>query len=252
VGQQIAERARAVTDEYERFLAWAEQLRNTDVVRVASIPAAIPIVDAASDRWIGGHPERQLLLQDVSDQHRRDGGSALMEQVRTWKIDLAIVAGEPETQRGLRSERLYLSSIRVLGGTDQGFAGRSTVELSELISSSGLPIFASPMGHTSRDRIEATARSAGLQLDVGFSSDSVDALLDRAEAGRGVALVPSDALPVQRITRSGALLPTLVVDGAPIVSQVSAYCRNVDVDGAEPVQGFWEELLEAASDLRLD
>jgi DNA-binding transcriptional LysR family regulator len=136
------------------------------------------------------------LLADFHDDHPNveitlstDGSDALIEKVRTGRLDAAIVSVAPDEQpEGLDVEVATDEAIvAVVRRTDE-LAVRKTIRLTELADR---PLIALPVGAGIRHQFDAACAKAGVSPRIAFEASTPLALADLAERGLGVAIVPA-------------------------------------------------------------
>lgn len=166
-----------------------------------------------------------LVLNDVSEVSRDDGGRTLVRNVADGVLDLAI-APTGLTDEGELAERfLYTWALRIVPPEtgDHPLAGRRTVTPADVAR---YRIAASPPGHKSRALLEGAFALDKIPLDVDLSSSSQEVLRSAAMTGRFVAVIPDDAFEDPEIG------PCLVVDRKPIGGDYALYLRRRSTDEA--------------------
>src|SRR5215213_3585698 len=151
------------------------------------------------------------LLADFHEEHPNveitistDNSDALIEKVRTGRLDAAIVSvGPDEHPEGLDVEVVTDEAIQAVVSFTDKLARRKTVQLTDLADR---PLIALPVGAGIRHQFDAACARAGITPRIAFEASTPLALADLAERGLGVAIVPAS------VPRGRAQLHALTID----------------------------------------
>jgi DNA-binding transcriptional LysR family regulator len=117
-----------------------------------------------------------------------DSSDALIDKLRTGRLDAGIVSVGPDEQpEGLDVEVVADEAIDAVVCHSDELAGRSTVRLTDLRDR---PLIALPTGAGIRHQFDAACARAGVAPRVALEASTPEALADLAERGLGVAIVP--------------------------------------------------------------
>lgn len=208
-----------------RLVEAADALASTrPQVRFSAYPSiAARVATRCSELLVADVP---LILTDVSEGSRDDGGRGLVRSVAEGTLDLAIAPtglGSDE----LEERFLYAWDLRIVVPADPGhpLCGRRTVRPEEIAS---FRIAASPPGHKSREALIGAFALERVALRVELESTSQDVLRSVAEAGRTfVAVIPDDAFDDQ------PGWPRLVAGRRTIGGRYALYLRQRHPVGGE-------------------
>jgi DNA-binding transcriptional LysR family regulator len=136
------------------------------------------------------------LLADFHDEHptveitlSTDSSDALIEKVRTGRLDAAIVSvGPDERPEGLDVEVVTDEAIQAAVSRTDALASRKTIRLRDLADRQ---LIALPVGAGIRHQFDAACAEAGVTPRIAFEASTPLALADLAERGLGVAIVPA-------------------------------------------------------------
>jgi hypothetical protein len=174
-----------------------------------------------------------LILVDVSDESRGDGGWGLIDAVSAGRLDLAaapsgLLDGKQLKEAGLRELKLYRWALRVVLPDDFPLRGRKSLTPADL---EAVKLAASPRGHRSRNVLEQAFQAADIALEVELESDSPEMLRSVARNSRHhVAVIPDDSFGAPDET----LGPRLRVEGQPVLGgQHSIYLRIAEEPGSD-------------------
>jgi DNA-binding transcriptional LysR family regulator len=118
-----------------------------------------------------------------------DSSDALIEKVRTGRLDAAIVSVGPDEQpAGLDLEVATDEAIQAAVCRTDKLATRKTIRLTDLTDR---PLIALPVGAGIRHQFDAACAKAGVAPRIAFEASTPLALADLAERGLGVAIVPA-------------------------------------------------------------
>lgn len=127
------------------------------------------------------HPNVEIALSTANSD-------VLVRAVRDGDLDLAIISAAPgDTPDGLDTEVVADEPIVAAVRADAELARCATVDLAEL---AGHPLIALPIGTGIRRQLDAAWAEAVVAPRIAFEASSPQALLDLAERGLGVAIVP--------------------------------------------------------------
>jgi DNA-binding transcriptional LysR family regulator len=146
------------------------------------------------------HPNVEITLST-------DSSDALIEKVRTGRLDAAIVSVAPDEQpEGLDVEVATDEAIvAVVCPTDE-LAARKTIRLADLADR---PLIALPVGAGIRHQFDAACAKAGVSPRIAFEATTPLALADLAERGLGVAIVPASVPRGRDGLHALAIIPQL-------------------------------------------
>jgi DNA-binding transcriptional LysR family regulator len=128
------------------------------------------------------HPNVEITLST-------DNSDALIEKVRTGRLDTAIISvGPDERPEGLDVEVVTDERIEAAVCRSHELASRKTVRLTDLRDR---PLIALPVGAGIRHQFDTACANAGITPRIAFEATTPVALADLAERGLGVAIVPA-------------------------------------------------------------
>jgi LysR family nitrogen assimilation transcriptional regulator len=196
-GEDLLARSRDVLAHAESLVERARTLVSggTGVLRLGVTPQATQSVMA------GFLPKFQRARPGIDVRCTVEGGVRLYELVERGELHLAL-SGVPTDGR-LESRPLF--PIRVLAVTARrsGWKRRTTIEVTDLVDEP-LLLLTSEFG--TRQIFDATCRIAQLHPRVMLESREPQSLIALAEAGQGVAIVPST---VRFLSSKAQILPLL-------------------------------------------
>ena len=118
-----------------------------------------------------------------------DSSDALIENIRTGQLDVAIVSvGPDEVPEGLAVEVVTDEAIHAAVCPTDPLAGRTKVRLADLRDRA---LIALPVGAGIRHQFDRACAAAGVSPRIAFEAGTPLALADLAERGLGVAIVPA-------------------------------------------------------------
>ena len=146
------------------------------------------------------HPNVEITLSS-------DSSDALIDKVRSGRLDAAIVSvGPDERPEGLDVEVVTDEAIHAAVALTDELASRKTIRLGDLADRQ---LIALPVGAGVRHQFDAACAMAGVTPRIAFEATTPLALADLAERGLGVAIVPA-SVPRNRDTlRALAIVPEL-------------------------------------------
>jgi DNA-binding transcriptional LysR family regulator len=139
-----------------------------------------------------------VLLADFHADHpddentvKTDDSDALVERVRCGTLDAAVVSiGPDECPEGLDvfvvNDEAFVAAVC----RDDALAGRNAITLAGLV---GRPLIALPVGTGIRRRLDMACAQARVTPRIAFEASTPQALVELAERGLGVAIVPRSA-----------------------------------------------------------
>ena len=197
-GQDLLRQSRDVLAHAESLVERARSLVSgaTGVLRVGATPQTMQSVIA------GFLPKFQRSRPGVEVRLTEEGGVRLYELVERGELHLAlsgILTGGP-----LETRPLF--PIRVLAVKARGPKRRTTIEVKELANE---PLLLLSKEYGTRQLFDAACRIAHLRPRVVLESREPHSLIALAEAGQGIAVVPST---VRFVSRRIQIVP-LIQDG---------------------------------------
>jgi DNA-binding transcriptional LysR family regulator len=196
-GEGLLRRSRELLSAAEQLGQHAHALRGGDVgtLRVGASPQAIQTILAPFlARYLSARPQVEVHLIE-------EGGARLPALVERGDVDLALATlrgGEDLTRR-------LLTPVWVLAAVSPGhrLRRRATVDVTELQNE---PLLLLRQGFGKREIFDGACRVARVRPKVVLEAGDPQSLIALAEAGRGVAVVPST---VRLTGRSVRALPIL-------------------------------------------
>lgn len=219
------------------ILPWAKRVmssaRALTEVRPSVLFSAYPsivqqLVDKRPDLLDDDVP---LVLTNVTESWRREGGRGLLLAVAHGELDLAVAPsaglhGASSPTSMLDEQILYEWSLRVITPAKHRLAALERALPGDIAD---LRICAAPRGHRSRELLDSALRSADLNAEIALESTSQEMLVSVAKrSARYVAVIPDDAFG----SPDTSLGPHLVdAFGRRMGGSYSLYSRKV---GSEP------------------
>lgn len=198
-GTKLTGAGREVLAYAERLLKSARRLQefSRGVVSGGEGTVAIACYPVHVERILGEviavfrreHPHIRLDFSQMRDDRRRTWGRTLFEELRDGDVDLAIGPQNVGEQFGLDGLALYEAHIVALVPDNHPFRNQSEIPITELQE---LELLISPEGYFSRERVQTSARDAGMSLRIAVESANPPALLALGRAGLGVPVLPDD------------------------------------------------------------
>jgi DNA-binding transcriptional LysR family regulator len=199
VGQQLLDEARDVLARVDSFEQLANQLKSDDVgmVRLTCHPGHVErfVAKVVAD-FRRKHPNIGVVLVRIADERRAGAGRAMFDDLSRGAVDFAIGAAEPRPRTG--STPLFESRIVLVVPDEHPWRDELQISIDQL---RGLPLLVAPSGYVSRERLEAAARIAGMQLTVAAETSSPIALLALGKSGQGLPVISDEYGEVGRAER---------------------------------------------------
>ncbi|MFC7671502.1 LysR family transcriptional regulator [Mycolicibacterium sp. GCM10028919] len=168
-------------------------------VAIGAVTAHDVDISALLAEFHGAHPGVDISL-------RSDDSEALIDGIRTGRLDAAIVSVSDHVPDGLAAEVVTDQRIVAAVGAADPWARRRSVAVEELAERS---IIALPPGTGIRRRFDQACAAAGVSVRVAFEASTPGALADLAERGLGVALLPEVAATARPGLRALPIVPEL-------------------------------------------
>lgn len=131
-----------------------------------------------------------LVLKNVSEANRQDGGWRLVHDVASRRLDMAIAPAHLQEER-LDERLLYSWRLRVIFPEAQKLSRRRSVTPEDI---AGFRIAVAPQGHKSRDLLSRAFEMADVGLRVALESPNQELLRSVAQGGtQYAAVIPDDA-----------------------------------------------------------
>lgn len=131
-----------------------------------------------------------LDVSESDDVLRAEGGSGMFNQLARRATDV-VVAPRARDRAGIESVDVYSWRLVAVFYGREFESREGQLDLAEL---EGRPLLLSPRGHSSRMLLDGAMTRAQVEMTVAFESSISEALLSLAEAGVGVAILPSDSV----------------------------------------------------------
>ena len=207
-GDEILERTRRLLADAEALRERARALAGGDsgVLRVGAPPqfieAAMPKV---LTRYASAYPGVEVQLTEA-------GGRSLLVRVEQGELHLVIGAWRTG---GLQSQPLFPGRVLAVMQRKHRLAGRRTLAVQEL---AGHPILLLEHDFQSRELFDEACQAAHFEPSVRFESRSPQTLVALAQAGHGIAIVPSSV----RLNASRVAIAEMVDGARPLGSWAHA------------------------------
>jgi DNA-binding transcriptional LysR family regulator len=218
--------------------------------------SAYPTITARMAQLCPGLLEQEvpLVLKNISEANRQDGGWTLVHDVAAGRLDMAIAPAKlPE--ESLIERRVYSWRLRVIlprtgtGGIDgkhnvAALRERQWVTPQDIV---GFRIAVAPLGHKSRSLLHDAFAMANLDLNVALESPNQELLRAVADGGKQfVAVIPGDAFPRKLLRHA----PYLHVKGVErhFGGSYALYMRETDLPTDE-TSAFSHQIADAADSL---
>jgi DNA-binding transcriptional LysR family regulator len=207
-----------LTAEGERTLEWARRIVGdaramrqdikalkqglTGRMRIAVIPAALPMVTTVTAPLAARHPDVQftILSRPWSDM-------CLM--LDNLEIDAAITYVDVEPLSRVTTIPLYRERYRLVASKDAPVAQRATISWAEV---SKMPLCLLTPNTQNRRIIEELLREAGEAPSVVVESDSMTVLFAHVRTGTWVSIVPEKLVQASRMATEFCAIPIVEPD----------------------------------------
>ncbi|MEO3743541.1 LysR family transcriptional regulator [Plantactinospora sp. B5E13] len=117
---------------------------------------------------------------------REDNSDRLVDQIRSGRLDLALVGTADAAPAGLTTRTIVSERLVAVVPPDHPLADRRTVTLADLTEHA---LVCLPEGTGIRTVLDRACAAAGLRPTVGFQASAGDAIADLAARGLGVAVL---------------------------------------------------------------
>jgi len=195
-GDDLLERTTRLLADAEALQERARALAGGEA-GVLRIGAAPQFIEAALPEVLTRYA---LTYPGIEAQLVEDGGGALLRRVQQGELHLAV--GLWRTG-GLRSQPLYPARVLAVMQRRHQLAGRNALGVTEL---AGIPLLLLGRDFQTRELFDEACQAAQFEPSVRLESRSPQSLVALAEAGHGVAIVPSAVrLEVSRVAIAGML-----------------------------------------------
>ena len=201
-GEDLLRRARGLLADADSLGERARALKGgqAGVLRIGATPQAMETLLAGFlPRYRRGHPGVEVHLVE-------DGGARLATRLERGDVHLALTASADARFRWRPLAPLYLLAVLPVS---QSRARGATLEIGELADA---PLLLTRRDFASREWFDTACQVAHLRPRVLLESGAPSTLVALAQAGYGVAIVPSNV----RIPRRGLRVVPLVQRGVPI------------------------------------
>ncbi|MFJ4564861.1 LysR family transcriptional regulator [Streptomyces caelestis] len=158
-------------------------VRGSLSVGIVTSCSSVPVTDLLAD-FHRSYPEVEIrLVEAPSDQ--------LAAGLRAGDLDVALIGVATKAPEGLH-HRLVVDEPAVAGmAPEDSLAGRGAVSLAELCER---PLLCLPRGTGLRTMLEEACESAGIPLRVTMEAGDPQRLVELAERGLGVAVLPAPSV----------------------------------------------------------
>ncbi|WP_407936917.1 hydrogen peroxide-inducible genes activator [Jiella pelagia] len=210
VGREVAERARTIWQEIGQIVEFAETYRDgvAGTVRLGAKPTLGPYLLPKVVAHL--HREYPSLRLYIRDAMPLDLEHELREGVHDIILAQLPVSGDDLVVRRLFREKLYVAVA-----ADDPFAGRESIDPSEL---RGRAVLGMRSGFHLHDRIRTLCEEHGAQLLREYEGTSLDALRQMVGMGMGVTFLP--ALYVQSEVAGRSDVVAIPLSGTPITRSI--------------------------------
>lgn len=197
----------------KRFIESADELRELrPEIRFSAYPTIAGRMARDCPQLL--EQEVPLVLKNISEANRRDGGWRMVHDVASGRLDMAIAPAGLQEEERVMERLLYSWRLRVILPRDpeaekaRKLRGKKSVTPADIAP---LRIAVAPIGHKSRELLIAAFDRAGVGLKVSLESPNQELLRAVAEGGsQHVAVIPDDAFPEQEVREA----PYLHVKGS--------------------------------------
>lgn len=185
-GSLLVARARTILDEVEavqRDIEAMSRQRKAHVTVGAIQTTCTYLLPKAIRAFRARYPSVQIMVQGS-----RSG--EIIERVGRRTLDVGIVAA-PANDPRLVSFPLAKDPFMLVVASSHRFAGAHKLGIDDIAEESFVTF---PSGFLIREAIEDAFQSAGVNLDVGVETESIEAIKELVRQGGGVSLLPRTAL----------------------------------------------------------
>ena len=191
-GEQLLGHCRGILDAVGSLTEHTELLRRPDagVLKVAATPQTIDgVLSGFLARYAKRRPNVQIKLTEAA-------GAALMAALERGGIHVAITTAGAIQASNHSFETIWLPSLEFVAACNRALklADRATIDVRSLAS---YPLLLLDSSFAVRVAFDAACRVAEFKPNIAFESRTPHTLLALAEAGHGVAIVPS-VMPTHR------------------------------------------------------
>jgi DNA-binding transcriptional LysR family regulator len=212
-GERFLEHCRRVLGEVGSLAERAQELRRADrgILRVAASPQMIDNVFANFlHRYGVRFPEVQVRLIESF-------GDATLMSVERGEVHLGVVVDEA-VPSGLNhfEQRPLMANVHIAAHGAGYSLGRGAIEVRDLVRH---PLLLLDPRHVQRKTFDAVCRVARVRPNILFEGSSPHSLLSLAEAGHGIAVVPSNV----RLHRYDLKAKPLAHESEPLTQPLSIF-----------------------------
>ncbi|WP_208948557.1 LysR family transcriptional regulator [Segnochrobactrum spirostomi] len=228
-GEALIAKAHDLVAAGQGLRAYVDGIRVGDagVLRVGACSQLIErYFPAFLAEWRLANPTVEIRLHEA-------GGAELDTMLGEGELHLVVNAQARNGDSGLDFVRLGRLTTLAVGAHPLLDPSPHPVEASEV---SAHPLLILNRRHASREMFDAACRLAGLKPVIGLESSSPHTLFSLAEAGLGIAVVPSSA----RVRRPGLAVRPLAFNGRLLDFEVSATWSR-----RNPLPDFGRRFVEA-------
>jgi DNA-binding transcriptional LysR family regulator len=168
------------------------------------------------------HPQIEIALTE-------DSSEAMLEQVRSGAVDIALAAVAGQVPDGLSSLTIVSEGLVAAVPTDHALAGKSSVSLEALTS---YPLICLPLGTGVRAVFDQACATAGVRPVVSLQATAPGAVLDLAARGLGVAVLSASMVPagLRAVPIADVSLPAVLAlvwrDESAVLRELLPLCRR--------------------------
>ncbi len=204
-----------LTPEGERTLEWARRIIGdaramrqdikalkqglTGRMRIAVIPAALPMVTKVTEPFAARHPDVQFTILSRP-------WSEMCVMLDNLEIDAAITYVDVEPLSRVTTIPLYRERYQLLTAMHSSLAGRHSVSWAEVAK---MPLCLLTPDTQNRRIVEGLLREAGEEPRVVIESDSMTVLFAHVRTGNWVSVVPEKLVQASRLAEEFQALPIM-------------------------------------------
>lgn len=232
----------------QRFVEAADDLKKLEPeIRFSAYPTIAGRLAARCPQLL--EQQVPLVLKNISEANRQDGGWKLVHDVASGRLDMAIAPAHLREERVIERV-LYSWRLRVIFPRRRaGDATRRLREQDEVTPAdiAAYRIAAAPLGHKSRELLEDAFAMANVDLRVALESPNQELLRAVARGGRQhVAVIPDDAFDSVDVKKA----PVLHVEGwdEPLGGEYALYTRKDLTEKEDPEGSQHEAAVVAAAE----